>query len=118
MKTVVFVASPNPMRFSHKMVKSLVRHGHEVVPVGFRDGEVSGVPIQKGTPALKEVHTVALYLAPRNQPEFYDYILSLNPKRIIFNPGTYNPEFVKMAEDNGINAMNDCGLIMLNKGIY
>ena len=117
-KTVVFVASPNPMRFSHKMVKSLVRHGFEPVPVGFRDGTISGIEILKGMPDIKDVHTISLYLGPRNQPEFYEYIISLHPKRIIFNPGTYNPDLVKLAEENNIQPVIECALILLGRGSY
>jgi predicted CoA-binding protein len=117
-KTVVLVASPNPMRFSHKMVKSLIRHGYEPVPVGFRDGVINDIKILKGKPEIMDVHTVSLYLGPRNQPEFYDYIISLKPKRIIFNPGTYNPDLIKLAEENNIQSIIECALIMLGKGNY
>lgn len=117
-RTLVIGASPNPMRFSYKMVKSLLRHDYEVEAVGIRDGEISGIKIQKGNPKLKKIHTVALYVGPQRQPEYYEYILSLKPKRIIFNPGTINPEFMKMAEKKGIEVVNDCALVMVASGNY
>ena len=117
-KTVVLGASPNPLRFSHKMVKSLVRHGIDVVPVGFRKGKISDVDILIGQPKIKDVHTISLFMGARHQPPFYDYILKLNPRRIIFNPGTYNPELSELAKKNGIEPVIDCALIMLNKGTF
>jgi len=117
-KTLVLGASPNPLRFSHKMVKSLVRHNTEVVAVGFREGEISGIKIQTGTPLFKDIHTVSLYIGPKSQPAIYDYVLSLLPKRIIFNPGTINNEFMELAQKNNIEVVTDCALIMLSSGNY
>jgi predicted CoA-binding protein len=117
-RTLVIGASPNPMRFSHKMVKSLIRHGYEVVPLGLRKGEILGVNILTGKPELENIHTVSLYINPERQRQYYDYITSLAPRRIIFNPGTVNHEFIKLAESNNIEAITDCSLIMIAKGIY
>src|ERR1044072_2467671 len=101
MKTVVLGATPNPSRYAYMAVKSLQRHGFEVVPIGLKVGEVGGITIHNDKPELEDVHTVTLYLNPTNQIEWYDYILSLKPKRIIFNPGTENPALTKIAKDNG-----------------
>ncbi len=117
-KTLVLGASPNPLRFSNKMVKSLIRHGYEVIPLGIRQGEITGIKILIGKPDLSNIHTVSLYLSPKRQKEYYDYILSLAPRRIIFNPGTHNQEFIEMARNNQIEAVTDCALIMIAKGIY
>jgi predicted CoA-binding protein len=117
-KTVVLGASPNPSRFSHTMVKTLIKYEHEVVPVGFRPGKIENVDIVIGQPEIKDVHTISLYLGPRNQPLLYKYIIGLSPKRIIFNPGTYNPELLNLANKNGIETVINCALIMLNRGIY
>ena len=92
-KTVVLGASPNPERYSNLAVKRLHEHKIPVVPVGRRDGVIDGETIIKGEPAIDNVHTVTLYLNAANQKQYYDYILSLHPKRIIFNPGAENPEF-------------------------
>ncbi len=117
-KTIVLGASPNPLRFSHKMVKTLVHYEYDVVPVGFREGKIEDREIMKGQPKIQNVHTVSLYIGARNQPPFYEYILNLNPKRVIFNPGTYNPELFELVKKNGIEAVIDCALVMLNKGTY
>jgi hypothetical protein len=117
-KTLVLGASPNPLRFSNKMVKSLLRHGFEAVPLGIRTGEIAGVKILTGKPKIQNIHTVSLYLAPHRQKEYYDYILSLQPRRIIFNPGTHNQELIQLAGKNNIEPITDCALIMISKGIY
>ncbi len=118
-KTVVIGASPNPSRYSYKAVELLSEYGHPVVAIGQRSGLIDGLEIKIGTPVVEDVNTVTLYLAPGNQSAVYDYILNvLKPKRIIFNPGTENDVLEKMAESNGIEVVEHCTLIMLNRGVY
>ncbi len=112
-KTVVLGASPNPARVSNGAVIKLINQGFEVVPIGNRNGEIGGLPILMGMPEVEDVHTVTLYLNPRRQEQYYDYILSLNPERIIFNPGTENEELVTMAQKEGIKTEYACTLVML-----
>jgi predicted CoA-binding protein len=116
--TVVLGASPNPGRYSYLAVIKLMSHGHDVMPIGIREGEVNGVKIVKGTPFVKDVDTVTLYLNPERQKQYYDYILGLHPKRIIFNPGTENQELEKLALDNGIEPMEACTLVLLSTRQY
>lgn len=116
--TVVLGASPNPARFSHKAVKRLVRHGFQVVAIGKRKGHIGNIPIVAGQPALSNVHTVTMYLSPSHQGEIFDYVLSLRPKRIIFNPGTESPEFEEWLESYDIEIVHDCTLVMLATGRY
>lgn len=117
-KTLVLGASENPQRYSHLAVKSLLRHGQEVVAVGLKAGEIDGVKILSGKPAVENVDTVTMYVGPANQKEWYDYILSLKPKRIIFNPGAENSELEALAEKNGIEVVEACTLVMLSIGNY
>ena len=117
-KTLVLGASTNPIRYSNAAVQRLAQDGFEVVPVGVREGEISGVAIEQGKPALEDIHTITLYLNPQRQQEYYDYILSLNPKRIIFNPGTENPELIRLAREKGIEVEMGCTLVMLAVGQY
>ncbi len=117
-KTLVLGASPNPIRFSHKAVKSLVRHGHDVVPIGIREGDIMWQNIIVGKPKMDDIHTITLYLNPENQKEYYDYIISLSPKRIIFNPGSENQELIALAVKNNIEISIACTLIMLNTHKY
>lgn len=112
--TVVIGASPNTDRYSYKATLSLQNHGHTVYPVGLRKGIINGLEIITDKPALKDIDTVTLYVGPDNQPYWYEYILSLKPKRIIFNPGTENPEFEKMAADKGIETEEACTLVLLS----
>ena len=117
-KTLVLGASPNPIRFSYKAVKSLQRHDVPVVPVGIKTGEIGGLEIIKTRPEMDDIHTVTLYIGPARQKEYYSWLLSLYPKRIIFNPGTENQEFMDMARKEGIEVLEDCTLIMLNAGRF
>ncbi len=117
-KTVVLGASPNPVRFSYKAVKSLMRHDQEVVAVGFRTGLIEEQEILVGQPPIDNVHTVSIYIGSSRQEEYYDYIFSLNPKRVIFNPGTVNPDFMGKLQHAGIEPVGGCMLVMLNEGTY
>jgi len=117
-KVMVLGASPNKRRFSYSCVKSLLRHGYDVVPIGKRSGVIDEVNILTQKPQIRELDTVTLYLNSENQKEYYDYILELKPNRIIFNPGAENPEFKKMAEDRDISAVEKCTLVMLNSGNF
>jgi len=112
--TVVIGASPNAERYSYKATVSLQNHQHTVYPVGLRKGVINGLEIITDKPALENIDTVSLYVGPDNQPYWYEYILSLKPKRIIFNPGTENPEFEKMAADKGIETEEACTLVLLS----
>lgn len=117
-KTLVLGASDNPARYSYLAINRLRSHQHPVVAVGKKETAVNGIPIRKDHVPVEGVDTVTLYLNPKNQVEYYDYILSLNPKRIIFNPGTENDDLIRMAEENGIQPVIACTLVMLSTGQY
>ncbi|MDO1446766.1 CoA-binding protein [Rhodocytophaga aerolata] len=117
-KTVVLGATDNPERFAYRAAHSLVRHGYEIAPVGIKQGTVAGKDIINDKKVIPDVHTVTLYVGSRNLPEWYDYILSLNPKRIIFNPGTENDELMRLANEKGIQTIEGCTLVMLSAGMY
>lgn len=117
-KTLVLGATTNPERYAYLATNKLLKYGHEVVPVGIKTGEIGGLSILHGQPEVPDVDTVTLYLGPERQREYYDYILSLQPKRIIFNPGTENPELVQVAEKHGIEVVEGCTLVMLSIGTY
>ena len=117
-KTLVLGASENPSRYSNMAMLRLQQHGHPVVAVGKTGGSVNGMEILKTPPAADDIDTVTLYLNPDHQKAYYDYILSLHPRRIIFNPGTENPELEDMAAANGIKPVEACTLVMLGTGQY
>jgi predicted CoA-binding protein len=117
--TLVLGASPKPERFSYKAILRLQKYNHPVIALGLRDEFIGDIKILKGMPSnLGPVHTITLYLGAPNQKKYYDYILSLKPERIIFNPGTENPELSQLASKSGIVTVNDCVLVMLNSGRY
>ncbi|RYD51488.1 MAG: CoA-binding protein [Sphingobacteriales bacterium] len=117
-KTLVLGASDNPARYSYKAISSLLNHGHPVIAVGNKNSTVMGLQIGNDLPQSGSVDTVTLYLNPANQRPYYDAILALRPKRIIFNPGTENPELEQLAEDAGIGTVEACTLVMLAVGQY
>lgn len=116
--TVVIGASENPERYSNRVVRMLHRQNIPVVAIGIKEGEIDGVKIQTGFPKIKNVDTVTLYVGAKNQPQYYDYILSLKPERVIFNPGAENPEFEKIVSEKGIEVLEACTLTMLTVGNY
>ncbi|MGN6163093.1 MAG: CoA-binding protein [Flavisolibacter sp.] len=117
-KTVVLGASANPARYSYLALKKLAAHKHPVIAIGRREGRIDDIIIHNDHVAEGGVDTVTLYLNPKNQVEYYDYILGLQPKRIIFNPGTENEELIRKAKDNNIEPFIGCTLVMLSTGQY
>ena len=117
-KTLVLGASDNPSRYSYLAVNRLRSHGHPVVAIGKKNVMVADVPIEKEKKDWKNVDTVTLYLNPTHQQQYYDYILSLKPKRIIFNPGAENDELSDLAIKNGIKPMEACTLVLLSINQY
>jgi predicted CoA-binding protein len=116
--TVVIGASPNTDRYSYKATLSLQRHGHTVYPVGIKKGEINGLTLITDKPLLENIDTVTLYVGPDHQSYWTEYIISLNPKRIIFNPGTENNEFQALAESLGIEVLEACTLVLLSINEY
>jgi predicted CoA-binding protein len=118
MKTLVIGATENPQRYSHLAVERLREFNHEVVALGLKEGSIGDVKIFKGQPAFENIHTVTLYINPSRQPQLYDYILGLKPKRVIFNPGTENEEFESLLNKAGIETMEACTLVLLSINAY
>jgi uncharacterized protein len=116
--TVVIGASPNPSRYSNLAVKRLKSQGHDVIPIGIKKGDIEGTAIVIGTPEVKNADTITLYLNSERQRQYYHYVLSLKPKRIIFNPGAENPELEMMAREKGIESLEACTLVLLSTGQY
>lgn len=119
-KTAIIGATTNPGRYAYIAAQMLTDHGHEIVPIGIKKGEVFGEEIVdlRQKPHIENIHTITLYIGPQNQPEWYNYLLSLKPKRIIFNPGTENTEFYEKAQKEGIETIEACTLVMLRVGNY
>ena len=117
-KTIVLGASPNPSRYSNLAIRSLRKAGHPVAAIGRKPATVGDVEVVTDKDPVADVDTITLYLNATNQKEYYDYILSLHPRRIIFNPGAENPELGALASAHGIQPIEGCTLVMLNTGQY
>ncbi len=119
-KTVIIGATTNKDRYAYLAAEMLTEYQHEIVPVGIKKGQVLGKDILdiQARPVVQDVDTVTMYIGPQHQPEHYQYILSLKPKRVIFNPGTENSEFERMVEQSGAEAIEACTLVMLRSRQY
>jgi len=119
-KTVIVGATTNPERYAYLAAHRLTEHGHPIVPLGIKKGEVAGHQILdlRKMPRIEGVDTITLYIGPRHQAEWMDYLISLKPRRIIFNPGTENEEFEKKAREAGIKPEKACTLVLLSTGQF
>ena len=117
-KTLVLGASDNPSRYSSLAIQRLRSHGHPVAAIGRKQTVVNDVTVEKEEKPFNDIDTVTLYLNPQNQQQYYNYILSLHPKRIIFNPGTENDELAALAKEKGIETKEACTLVMLSTNQY
>ncbi|MGZ9735349.1 CoA-binding protein [Flavobacterium sp. GNP002] len=117
-KTLVLGATTKPERYAFKAVNMLVEKGHSVLALGQNAGEVAGVKIQTKAIPLKNIDTVTLYLNPTRQRDYYNYIVEAKPKRVIFNPGTENPEFYQLLKLNDIKVEVACTLVLLATNQY
>ena len=117
-KTLLLGASGNPSRYSFLALNSLRKHGHPVVAIGKTSSKVADVDVVTEKKDLPDIDTVTVYLNPVNQKEYYDYILSLHPKRVIFNPGAENHELADLARSKGIEPVEACTLVLLSTGQF
>ncbi|TRZ41799.1 CoA-binding protein [Robertkochia solimangrovi] len=117
-KTLVIGASDNPSRYSYLAVQRLSSKGFPVYALGRHPGKINGIEIDTGTPSYPDVHTVTLYINPSNQKELYEYLTGLNPTRVIFNPGTENPDLAALLQSKGVETIAACTLVMLGTGQY
>ncbi len=117
-KTVVIGASPKSDRYSNRAVRMLKKNAHDTIALGFEKENIEDTPIETDWKKYEDVDTVTLYLNPQRQKEYYDYILALKPKRIIFNPGTENDELEQLAKANNIQPVEACTLVLLSTGQY
>ena len=118
-KTAVIGVTPNTDRYAFKAVTKLTDHNFPVVALGFRNGEVAGNQIIKNWPTeIADLKVISMYIGPARQPDFYDYLINLNPKKIIFNPGTENEAFYQKLNTAGIEYEEACTLVLLSTGTY
>jgi predicted CoA-binding protein len=117
-KTLVIGASENPERYSYKAIHKLVKYGHQTLGLGLREGETAGVKFLTSKDEIIDLDSVSLYVSAKNQEPYKKYLIDLKPNRVIFNPGTENPELYPALEKSGIEVLEACTLVMLSIGNY
>jgi predicted CoA-binding protein len=118
MRVLVYGASTNPDRYAFIATELLLSKGHEVVLVGHKPGLVGGIEILLGQPNLESIDSVTLYVGPKNQLDLFAYLMRIQPKRVIFNPGTENPELMQQLAAEGMEVEEACTLVMLHTGQF
>lgn len=111
--TMVIGASDNPERYAYLAAERLLKHDYPIVLVGQKKANVFGIEILNELKPIENVDTVTLYVGPKNQSVYQDYITDLKPKRVIFNPGTENEVFEANLQNKGIETIRACTLVML-----
>ncbi|MCB9246089.1 MAG: CoA-binding protein [Flavobacteriales bacterium] len=117
-RTLVLGASPNPHRYSYRAVELLQENHLETIALGNRKGAIHGLEIETDLKPFEHIDTITVYMNQFRQAQYEDYMLSLKPRRIIFNPGAENPDFEQRAEQAGIETLEACTLVMLRIGLY
>ena len=117
-KTLVLGATPNPERYAYKAVHQLFSKEIEVVPMGIKEGVIASIPIVPVNEQQENIHTVSLYVGAARQEDYYDFIINLAPKRVIFNPGTENIEFYNLLKNKSIKYLEACTLVLLSTNQY
>ena len=117
-KTLILGASDNPSRYSYLALNSLRKHGHPVIAIGKKSSKVADVDLITEKKEFDDIDTITIYLNPDNQKQYYDYIFSLHPKRVIFNPGAENQELIALLRSKGIEPIEACSLVLLSTGQY
>jgi predicted CoA-binding protein len=118
MKVLVIGASNNPDRYAYKAIEMLLNYNHQPIPFSKKKAEVCGLVIENEWKSWEDVHTITLYINPELQKAYYQDIIALKPKRVIFNPGTENHEFEMLLSENEIEAIEACTLVMLSTGQF
>jgi len=116
--TLVIGASTNPERYAYKAIRMLREYNHPTIAIGLKPGEVDGVNINTRLERHENLDTVTLYVGPANQAVYIPYIIDLKPRRVIFNPGTENSDFMSELEKNGIEPVEACTLVLLRSNQF
>lgn len=117
-KTLVIGASENPTRYSNRALKALSQKGHDIIAVGKQKGQVESIEINTDVSSTTDIDTVTLYINPQLQKHYENFLIDLNPRRVIFNPGTENTELQNRLEDHGIETLSACTLVLLATNQY
>lgn len=112
-------ASPKPERYSNRAIRLLLEHNHSVIPVHPAMDAIEGLPVCRTLSDITEsVHTLTMYVSAVLSTPLAAEVLALRPERVIFNPGTENPELYGRLDEAGIPHEEACTLVLLNSGQF
>jgi predicted CoA-binding protein len=116
---VVLGASSNPNRTSYLAAKLLMQKGRPVFAYGNKKGKIGQLAISDSIPNNynQEVDTISIFLKPEQQIDYYNYILQSNPKKLIFNPGSENPELEALVKLKKTEVVTNCTIALTVMGI-
>lgn len=117
-KTIVLGVSPDSKKRAHRVCKKLLEKGHEIIPIGIREGRVADIPIHTSAPKPEKVHSVVVFIRAERQKQWLSYLMACEPKRVIFNPGSENDELIRLALDNNMEVLHECTILMLSSNRY
>lgn len=118
LNTLIIGASNKPQRYAYKALQLLKRNNIPIYALGRQKMYIDGTEVFNGKPFFSDVHTVTLYLNAKNQVQYYNYIINLKPKRVIFNPGTENQHFKEKLRSENIEVLEACTLVLLTTNQY
>jgi hypothetical protein len=118
-RVAVLGASDKPERYSHQAVRLLLDHGHQVVPVHPSLSVILDLEVAPDLPSIEgPIDTLTLYVGPAISVALADSIESIQPGRVLFNPGTENPDLENRLRDTGIHTLRACTLVLLRTGQF
>ncbi len=117
-KTLVLGASLKPERYAYQAIELLRLHQHDVIAIGHQPGKIADITVLDSQIEITNLHTITIYLNIEKQQLYYDYIINLQPKRVIFNPGTENATFQLQLEGYGIEVLEACTLVLVRTNQY
>ncbi len=111
-------ASDDKDRYSYMAFRLLKDHGYLPVPIHPSLGEIEGEKVFKSLSEAPSADTLTLYVNPKISSQMMADIIKFGAKRVIFNPGTENPELREKLHQNGVEVLEACTLVMLKTGQF
>ena len=111
---VVLGASPKPARYANQAIRLLQKHGYNITPVHPRFSDIEGIEVVNELDKITQpVDTLTLYVGPERLAAQIDELVAMQPKRVIFNPGTESLALQQALSAADIEWFEACTLVMI-----